>query len=255
MSGQLFCKSQSDIEIADIYNKLSKSKILDSVRVSYLLSLTYHYIFLNPAEGIRIGNLALNIAKKNNNFIQIADCYNTLGLNYWQNTDYANSLTNYLKAEEFFIKANFDKGLAKVYNNLSALYLSVEQYDKAENYVNKSLNYNIKPNNTKKLFSNYINLGDIATAEFKYSNALQYYFKSLQNNNLYSNGIHTENIYLGIAKVYCCLNDYSKALYYLLSVDTLNLKSKKESTKSRLILQKVELQIKTILILISTNKY
>lgn len=253
ISEQLTCDSNFDPDFYAQYKKIALPNNTDSAKIAIRISLMNKYIAVDPNEGIKVGNVAIEIAKKANRTMQLAECYNALALNYAQKSDYPNALMNELNAESYFKKANSERGLAKVYQNMGNIYISVAQYDKAKSYLDSAIKYNFKSNRKNQLAINYMSLADIQNNERKHYEALRSLNTALGYSISYSNDLYTAEVYLLMCSTHRYLKNYTNALKYINKFDSINTIKNKTDFKIRSQMERVTLQIMNI-IDTNTNK-
>jgi class 3 adenylate cyclase len=165
---------QGQAKIDSLLKELPKMKE-DTNGVNLLAVLSKEYESINPVQGIKYGEQGLELALELNWESGEANCYNSLGVNYF-----------------------------RIRNN-----------DKAMTLLNKAIKINTKINNVEGIAKNFTNIGGIYMTQAKYSDALDYYFKSIKKNESINNKRGVATTSYNIAAVYYYLKDYNKINEYL----------------------------------------
>ncbi|MEE9378212.1 MAG: tetratricopeptide repeat protein, partial [Candidatus Lokiarchaeia archaeon] len=108
-------------------------------------------------EALRLGNLALENAKKDGNQLKIAHQYKILGNIHSYIGDFEKALDNNKHALELFIKLNNLKGISDLLGNIGANYQAIAQmlkmqrrFDESKIQNRNALNYQHKAINVRK---------------------------------------------------------------------------------------------------------
>jgi len=197
--------------IDSLVRELPNSKE-DTGKVKLLNALSNVYRLVNPYEGIRYGQEALDLAEQLEWKQGIAGAYSSLGYNYQYRSEYPAALDYFMKAMKIDEEIGNKRGVANTMQSLANVY----QYQK--NYP-KVLEYQL---NAQKIFEQLgdkhgaaTNLGNIGIYYFSqhdYDKALEYDYKALKiaEDENYQNSIAGN---LGnIGDAYLHKKEYSKSL-------------------------------------------
>lgn len=139
---------------------------------------------------------------------------NNLGICYWVDANYPESIKYFKNSLLCFQDLKELKGISEANNNLGLLHIETEDYKQAFIYFFKANNINKL---TKDKIAISYNLSSIAKAFHKiknYDKALKYYIKSKDTYELLWDKNGVGNCYNNIAKIYEDLGQYEKALEY-----------------------------------------
>jgi tetratricopeptide (TPR) repeat protein len=112
-------------------NELKKHNVEDTTRINILNSLSYAYYQLSPNDGIKYGNLAIELSKKLDDKKRLAYAYHYKGINYSEMGEYAAALDLYKQAAILLEKIKESKKLMAVRNSTAVVYMRLSDYAKA----------------------------------------------------------------------------------------------------------------------------
>jgi PAS domain S-box-containing protein len=108
--------------------------------VKSLLNLTFSQVATNHLdEGLENARKALEINKKNGNFILDGTAYNVISKIYTKKKSYDKAFDNELKAYEIFVSNNYSLGQTYTLTALADLSFEVKDFQKAEMYYLQAL--------------------------------------------------------------------------------------------------------------------
>ncbi|MBL8005077.1 MAG: tetratricopeptide repeat protein [Candidatus Kapabacteria bacterium] len=144
----------------------------------------------------------------------LAEVYNSLGIVYWNLSDYPKALEYLSKSLLISEEIENKRGIASVLGNIGLVYSDLSDYPKALEYYSKALLILEEIGNKVGIASNLGNIGNVYNYLSDYPKALEYYSKALhigeEIGSKYGNAANLGNIGL----VYSDLSDYPKALEY-----------------------------------------
>jgi two-component system NarL family sensor kinase len=118
-------------------------------RITLLKHIGSSFVFeTNYPEGIRYYNEALEIAKKLDYKLEIANINNNMGVIFNEIGNYKLSYMHLIEALNFFDQASVPEKKAAAYNNIGIVFQNLKNYTKALDYFNKALSPVISPGDT-----------------------------------------------------------------------------------------------------------
>lgn len=194
-------------------------RILDSLdaedqfaKITLLKHIGSSYVFeTNYPEGIRYYNEALEIAKRLDYKLEIANINNNMGVIYNEIGNYKLAYIHLVEALNNFDQANAaDKKIA-AYNNIGIVYQNLKNYEKALIYFNKALDPDIQPKDTILIVSVMNNIALCHTSLTKYDLALDYLEKAIRLSKKVNNMYGLCISYQLRGSLYLTLNETGKA--------------------------------------------
>lgn len=208
-----FAQNEANKIIDSLNTELIKAKE-DTSKVTILNQLTSNNFYQKPKIATEYGQKALNLATKIKWIKGMAIANSNLGISYWVDANYPESIKYFKKSLLCYQDLKDLKGTSDTYNHLGLLHVEVNNY-------NQAFIYFFKANEINKLTKDKIaisyNLSSIAKAFYeikKYDKALKYYIKSKETYQLLYDKNGEGNCYNNIAKIYEDLQKYDKALEY-----------------------------------------
>ncbi|WP_256012566.1 tetratricopeptide repeat protein [Desertivirga xinjiangensis] len=197
----------------------------DSLQVENLNALSYKIRLTDPRKTINTGKQALEVARKINFELGMAEAYRVIGIGYAYLGENDTAIAKYSMALSLFKTTRYGEGEAKVYNNIGNLY---KYYDveKSLNYFQKCLKISQKLNLEELTAGCYINIAHIQIKQEKYDLALKTLNQSHEYFQKTKNSVGTALIlqYEGI--IYEKLNQHAKAKDLLTRANELAKKKK-----------------------------
>jgi len=181
-----------NLQIAlELYNKfiyLSESQNCENnswpeirLSLSHISSIYSRLFNYDKANYYLKKALAITLKYNNNELSNIYFYLSNIGLNYYSQEDYHNSLGYYHQAEALLTSTNslplINK--AQLYNNLALCYFKLGMDYEFHDYINKSIKLKKFLGNYDDLATNYNNLGLVFQRKEQYKEALGYFNKSL----------------------------------------------------------------------------
>ena len=186
----------------------------DTNKVNLLAALSAGYYSNNPDEGIKYGEMGLELAEKLNWKKGIGKIANSLGICNWSKSDYPKALDYYFKSLKIAEELNNKVGIASNLNNIGIIYEKQSNYPKALEYYFKALKINEELNNKNLIARALGNIGMIYSSQSNYPKALDYYFKALKIFEEFNDKRGISSSFGNIGSIYNSQSDYPKALEY-----------------------------------------
>lgn len=143
-------------------------------------TLVTHYSEIGEFDiALEKSNIALELYKKINDSIGIADVYGDLGTVYLQKSNLAAAEKYMKQAVHMFESLSQGKRVARTNYNLGIVYEKKADYRKAQEYILKAAKYFEENNLRKELATPYHELGILFFRTGDYSKAREYYLKSI----------------------------------------------------------------------------
>lgn len=219
----------TDIKIIDSLKlELSKAKI-DTVKINLLNELSRTNFYSNPMEGMRYGEIALNLATKMEWKKGMAIANDHIGICYWVTANpkksisyFKNSLSNYKDLKD-------QAGTANSYSHLGSLHLEIKKYKQAVFYFIEAYKIDRLTSNKNQMANDLTGIGDTFFKTNNYTKAIEFYLKAKELYFRVYNSYGVGVSYINIGKAYSSKKEYSDALVnYNKALDNLN---KIEGTK------------------------
>ncbi|MFT3910109.1 MAG: histidine kinase dimerization/phosphoacceptor domain -containing protein [Ferruginibacter sp.] len=210
-------KQLSDSSRADsLLLILPKSKS-DSDKVKILNEISNAYRKINPAEGIKKGNEALELAQKINWTKGIAYAYATIAESYDRGlSDYPTALDYYLKGLKIFESVKDKAGFAKVYGAMGAIYRLQKDTAKSMYYMKRSLELSEELNDKKRIAVNLGNIGALYCDKGDNKTGLEYIFRAAKMNEETGDRTDMARNLANIGTIYSTMNNISQSLEYII---------------------------------------
>ncbi len=193
---------------------LSNATYSDKIRAG--IDLTEKLKLQHFEDAIRIGNIALQVAVKNNDQRAVAELKQRIGEAYYFKGDYEKAAAMFYASIKAFEKANEPHGLAMSYNVLARLYrktrdlkLSLVNYDKAME-IFRSLN------DSAGISMIYNESGVVFEYQNEFEKAAERYTASLQMDQRRKDSVGICYALSNLAGLYVLQNKFAEAEQYLL---------------------------------------
>ncbi len=221
----LFAQKVGTLLADSLIVELEKVKA-DTSKVNINNAIAQAVLGTNPELSRKFATDALNLSKKNNWKLGIANSLNRIGNTYWISSNPNKAFDYYQKALIIFKELNYKIGIATATGNIGLIYAERRQDSLAVVYYKEALNIDKSINNLKGVIRHQLNLGVIYSDRGNYKTALDYYFESLKY-TLKSKDKINEGIVLGnIGNIYNKLNKNDKAIEYYFKAIEVNKKNK-----------------------------
>lgn len=202
--------ASSDTEKIQIYHKLADASDKDS--------------------GVKYSQLALTIAEKTMDSVQIVPCLIHLGSLYSRTSNYKAALPILNKAINIGVNKNFPSLTADAYRELSLIYLRQQKLDSARAAINKGLFAVQQSGEEVKKAVFYNILGNVTKEENNFTAALEHYIQATAIFEKYNSNDGLTQSLSNIGNVQYLLEEYDKAEHYALQGLDIAKKANKQSS-------------------------
>ncbi len=172
------CFSQ-DRETDSLILLLKKTKE-DSASVDILNKIAVRYLNTSPDTTIIYATQAKQLAENISYIPGLAYALKNIGLGYYMQANYIQTLTYWNKSLEKFQDAGDKKGIANILSNLGAVYYNQGDDAKALDYYLKALQFAEETKDTLRIVTTLNNIGAVYfNRKDSHEKALDYYLKAL----------------------------------------------------------------------------
>jgi tetratricopeptide (TPR) repeat protein len=205
---------QGQLLVDSLLKELPRIKS-DTNSILYLNKLSYSLNNINPNLGIKYGFQGIELNKSLKWVVGDGLLFNSIGLNYFNKRDLANSFSYFNKSLTINKKNGFKQFEAENLGNLGLVYAERKEYSKALEYANKSLKINEEINYIRGIaLSNFV-LGKI------YNNtdlpiALDYFLKSLKIYETIDDKLYQSILLTDISNIFSNIKNFDKSKEYLI---------------------------------------
>ena len=207
-------------QLGELFLKLKTCSSKDSAEILNYISQKYR--FTNGDSAMYYAEKALQIAKKNNDFVEQGDAESNIGVQYHLKAKYEKATTHYLNALKIFESHNYLKGIAPTYQNIGILYQYQGNLKLATKYALQAAEIYKKLKHKKGEAGIYNNLATIYSEQKDVLKSLEYHLLALQIREEIKDSSGIATSYNGIAIAYSDLNEYQKAIDYNLKSIEIN---------------------------------
>ena len=139
MFGLLICSAafSQQKQIDSLLNQLNTSQP-DTIRGNLYNDIAHHYMDNNNTLAIQYFFKAIDIRKRYNQSLKLANNYYSVGYCYRQKSDYPKALDNYLRSVNIYLHLKDTQRLLNAYLSVSNVYMDYGDYAKAKEYLNVS---------------------------------------------------------------------------------------------------------------------
>lgn len=197
-----------------IKKELSEAKE-DSSKINFLLALSKEFFSFSPEEAINYATEARHLAIKEKLHKDLAYAYKNIGIGYYMQANYVESLDNYDKALAIFDSLGDKVGVANILSNEAALYFNQADDEKALELNLKSLSVAEQINDTLRILTALQNIGVIyQNKPSTRDKALGYFLKALPMSESLKNNDAIGTITVNLGEIYLSKGDDDSALIY-----------------------------------------
>jgi class 3 adenylate cyclase len=187
----------------------------DSFKVKSLLELSKEFYSISPGEVINYATEAKDLALKINYKKGVAYSYKNIGIAYYMQANYVESLENYDKALAIFDSLDDKVGVANILSNEASLYFNQADDEKALELNLKSLKIAEEINDTLRILTALQNIGAVySNKPSTLNDALKYYLKALPMSESLKNNDAIGTITVNVGEIYLSKGDDDSALIY-----------------------------------------
>lgn len=152
----------------------------DSLKVRELLDEAFSTLYSNPDQANLYAKEALQLSKKMDNCLLIAESMNIVGIVYDVTAKYDSALSKYDEIIELSDVCGLEVMKAQIYNNIGLIYWNTGELDKAIDYYTRSLQIFEKHKKQRGISSSLSNIGLLYTEKKEYEQAEQYQLRALE---------------------------------------------------------------------------
>lgn len=219
---------KTDIKIIDSLKLELKKATKDTVKINILNELSRKNFYSNPMEGMRYGEIALNLATKIKWKKGMAIANNHIGICHWVTANHLKSISYFQNSLSNYQDLKDQEGIADAYNHLGSLHLEIKKYKAAFFYFHQAYKIDRLSLNKTQIGNDLTGIGDAFFRLDNYAKALGFYKKAKE---LYHSDYNFDGVgvsYINIGKAYSSQQKYAKAIEnYNKALDNL---TKKELT-------------------------
>ncbi|MFA6127481.1 MAG: CHAT domain-containing tetratricopeptide repeat protein [Bacteroidales bacterium] len=190
------------------------------------IRLSYSYIssILTSRDNYEKANsnlkkaLEITLRYNSKDYENIFHLLQNIGINYYNQSDYNNSLDYYQQADAVYRSTNSLplESISHIYNNLALSYYKLGMIVESKKFFNESIKIKTNIGHLKDLAINYNNIGLVYQKNKEYSEALMYFSKSLQLQDSIINPDETAFILNNIGNMYLEKGSLDTSKYYYL---------------------------------------
>jgi class 3 adenylate cyclase/tetratricopeptide (TPR) repeat protein len=188
----------------------------DTALVNNLIQQSKSYFNSDREKALNLATQAKSLAQKSEYPTGLAYALKNIGIVYYFQGKYLESLDNYHNSLNIFKDLKDNVGIANIYGNIGVIYYEQGDYTKAlENHL-LSLKYADASGDNLRILTALNNVGAVyyikpATRD----KALDYYLKAFSiSQELHDNSSGLGTIAVNIGNIYFARKDYDKALFY-----------------------------------------
>ncbi|MCK4664420.1 MAG: tetratricopeptide repeat protein [Bacteroidales bacterium] len=186
----------------------------DTNKVNILNNISYEIVWDDPDQAMVYAKEALELSKTLNFKKGIAFAYKNIGLNYFAQGLFNQSLTEFFNSIKTFDELGNKYQVAKLYNNIGLIFHYQGQYNKAFEYYNKSLKTFEQIGDKKEIAKSLNQIGAIYYEQGNLDKSLNNYFKCLKFAEEIKDTTLIAIINSNIGQIYNIQENYKKGLEY-----------------------------------------
>jgi signal transduction histidine kinase len=152
----------------------------DSSKIQVLSSLSWELRNSDPQQSIEYGLQAIELAKKYNDFKQLAEAISFVGVAYRVMGDYSQSISYYFEGLDIASQHGLKEQEGYAYLNIANLHIYQEHFNNAVENVSKAKAIAQETNNSDMLAYVYLYYGRALLLNSQIDSAVIYYEKSLK---------------------------------------------------------------------------
>ena len=204
-SNYLFAQNQID----SLETLLPHKQELEKVEL--LNELAYEYWTVAPDKGLEYAKMAYTISVKEDSKMNIAQSFQSIGVNYWAKSEFNLALNNYQKSLKINQELNNIYAISSLMSNIGIVYNDLSDYENSLKYHLESLKIAEENDFTNLYINNISNISSIYLAQKNYPKALEYALEATKLSEEHGN---TNNLALQLntmGEVYESQKKYKKA--------------------------------------------
>ena len=196
--------------------KLVRNSADDTLKVNALIELSSNYYRTAPAEAIKYGSQARDLAQELEFTSGLAYALKSIGMGYYFQGNYIEGVIYWQQALETFTTLGDKSGMSNMLNNLGAVYFNGGDDDKAIEYYLESLRVSEEVGDTLRIATALVNIGAVYNNKpATFDKALEYYRKALPLGETLGNYDAIGTCAVNMGGIYIEKGDYQSALFYL----------------------------------------
>ena len=201
-------------KIDNLKKVLSISKE-DNFKVNTLLALSKEYFSISPSQAINYATQAKNLAQELQFKEGTAYAYKNIGIVYYMQGNYVESLSNYSQALSIFDSLDNKTGVANILSNEASVYYNQGDDEKALELNLKSLQVSEQINDTLRILTALQNIGAVYFNKVStHDKALKYFMRALPMSESLKNNDAIGTITVNIGELYLAKKNADSALFY-----------------------------------------
>ncbi len=209
--GNCFCQAEQSDSLVALLNKSTE----DTAKVNLLNDVAVSYFNTSADTAIKYGTQAKELAEKVSYTHGLAYALKNIGIAYYMQADYIQTLTYWNQSLQQFENAKDKKGVANILSNLGAVYYNKGDDAKALDYYLKALKAAEEINDTLRLATVLNNIGAVYFNNIStHDKALTYYLKSLPLCEAFDDSDAIGTITVNIGEIYLERNKDTLAIQY-----------------------------------------
>ncbi len=211
----------------DSLKQVIESTVQDTVKVKTIVALSSYYYRTSPAEAIRFGKQAKDLAERINFPSGLAYAYKSIGMGHYFQGNYTDALLSWQQSLGVFTSMGDEQGEANILNNLGAVYFNQGDDNSAIEYYLQSLRVAEENGDKLRIATALVNIGGVYfNKPSTHDMALSYYLQSLPLSEELGDqdAIGTSTVNMG--EIYLVREQVDSALYYFERALTAYQKSK-----------------------------
>ncbi|MFM1745216.1 MAG: hypothetical protein RLZZ630_1153, partial [Bacteroidota bacterium] len=187
----------------------------DTVYVNRLLSLSKSVLNEKPETSIKYAIEAAGLSQRLGYGIGLAQSEKSIGLAYYMQGDYIQTLTHWNRSKEVFDSIGDPVGSANLLSNLGAVYFNQGDDATALEYYLKSLKIAEQIGDSLRILTNYQNIGAIhLNKKITHDQALSYFLKALPITEKLQDKDAIGTVTVNIGEIFLERGELDTALYY-----------------------------------------
>ncbi len=202
-------------EAIDSLNTVLRSPIPDTMRVSTLVELSGQYYRTAPDGAKRLAIEAKDLALKIDHKSGLARAYKAIGMCYYFQNNWVETLVNWKLALETFRAINDLNGVSNMLNNLGAVYFNGGDDKAALDYYLESLRVAESTNDSLRTVTALVNIGTVyLNKDASTGLAFKYYKRALPLSKALGNYDAIGTCAVNLGEIYLRTNKADSARFY-----------------------------------------
>ncbi|MBD1208396.1 MAG: tetratricopeptide repeat protein [Ignavibacteria bacterium] len=192
----------------------------DTTRIYAMNALVYYFFYHNNYfdSALVMGHSALEIAKRSNFRVGMANAMNNIGEVLARQREYMKGLDYIFQSLRISEDIHYKSGIAASQRLIGFVYLNTAKYSEALDYLFQALRLNEELGNKLEAAKTFNNIGSVHSLMGKHSQALEYLFKALR---IYEEMRYSFAAIITLQSIgfhYGNLGEYAKAIEYQLKI-------------------------------------